>query len=48
MFSCKSSWDFDRKRECNEIINNWRMTFQALDAKGQHFLELLDDDLNHS
>ena len=45
MFPCKSSWDFDRKHECNKIINKWKMTFQALDAKGWHFLELLDDNL---
>ena len=45
IFSCKFSWDFERKHECNEILNNWSMTFQASDAKGQHFLELLDEDL---
>ena len=45
MFPCKSSWDFNRKCECDEIINKWKMTFQASDAKGWHFLELLDDNL---
>jgi len=44
IFSCKSSWDFSRKNECNNILNSWKMHFQALDDKGQHFLELLDDD----
>jgi len=43
---CKSSWDFDRKNKCNEILNNWKITFQAFDAKGRHFLELVDDELN--
>ena len=27
IFPCKSSWDFNRKNECNKILNNWRMTF---------------------
>ena len=31
--------------ECDEILNNWKMTFQASDAKGRQFLKLLDDDL---
>jgi len=45
IFPCKSSWDFNRKKECNEIINNWKMMFQASDANGGFFLDLLDDDL---
>ena len=45
MFPYKSSQDFDRKSECDEIINNWKMTFQASDAKGWHFLELLNNNL---
>ena len=44
IFPCKSSWDFSRKNECNNILNSWKMSFQALDDKGCHFLELLDDD----
>jgi len=31
--------------ECDEILNNWKMTFQASDAKGRQFLKLLNDDL---
>ena len=44
-FPYKSSWDFSRKNECDTIFNNWKMIFQALDSKGQHFLKLLDEDL---
>ena len=29
-----------------EILNNWKMTFQASDDKGRYFLDLLDNDLN--
>jgi len=42
----KLSWDFCKKSDCNESIKLWKMTFQALDGKGKHFLDLLDDDLN--
>ena len=27
IFPYKSSWNFSRKNECNNILNNWRMTF---------------------
>ena len=45
IFICKFSWDFNRKNECDEIFNSWRITFQALNTKGRHFLNLLDDNL---
>ena len=31
---CKSSWDLSRKNECNNILNVWKMYFQASDNKG--------------
>ena len=40
----KSSWDFSKKNECNNIFSLWKITFQALDEKGNHFLKLLDND----
>ena len=40
------SWDFSRKTECDNIINNWKMTFQASDLKGSQFLDLLNVDFN--
>jgi len=46
VFPCKMSWDFSRKTECDNIINNWKMTFQASDLKGRQFLNLLDKDFN--
>ena len=45
-FPCKSSWDFCRKNECNLILSQWRMFFQAADSKGRNFLDLLDNNLN--
>ena len=45
-YLAKISWDFCKKSDCNESIKLWKMTFQASDGKGKHFLDLLDDDLN--
>jgi len=44
IFSYKSSLDFSKKEECDDIIKNWQITFQALDSKENHFLDLLDDN----
>ena len=46
IFLCKSSWEFSRKNKCDNILNSWKMLFQVSDDKDQHFLELLDDNLN--
>ena len=46
LYPSKISWDFCRKSDCDELIKLWKMTFQASDRKGNHFLDLLDDDLN--
>jgi len=46
LFPCKSFWDFSKKSECDNIIKNWKMTFQASDLKGCHFLDLVDNDDN--
>ena len=32
----KSSWNFNRKKECDDILNMWKMTFQASDKKGRY------------
>ena len=45
-FPCKTSWDYCRKVDCNDIIKQWKITFQALDGRGNQFLDLLDDDFN--
>ena len=46
LFPSKTSWDFSKKSECNNILNIWKMTFQASDLKGKQFLDLLDKDNN--
>jgi len=43
LFPSKTSWDFSKKSESDDILNVWKMTFQALDLKGKQFL---DDDNN--
>jgi len=45
-YPTKLSWDFCKKSDCDELNKLWKMTFQASDRKGNHFLDLLDDDLN--
>jgi len=47
LFSCKLSWDFSKKRECDDIANRWRIIFQVSDLKGKHFLDLIDNDNNN-
>ena len=42
----KLSWDFSKKLESNNIINNWKMIFQVSDLKERNFLELVDNDNN--
>jgi len=40
------SWDFSKKRECDNISNRWKMMFQASDFKESQFLNLLDSNDN--
>ena len=30
----KTSWDYNKKTECDDILNNWKMMFQASDGIG--------------
>ena len=46
VYLCKTLWDFSRKSECNDILRIWKMTFQALEGKRNHFLNLLDVNFN--
>ena len=45
-FPYKISWDYYKKTDSNNIINQWKMMFQASDGKEKHFLNLVDDNLN--
>jgi len=42
----KNSWDFSKRSKCNDIINKWKMTFQASNLKSRNFLKLVDSDNN--
>ena len=46
LYPSKISWDYCKKIDSDNIINQWKMTFQASDGKGNNFLDLLDDDFN--
>jgi len=45
-YPCKTSWDYCKKSDSDDIIKQWKMTFQASDGKGKHFLDLLDDNFD--
>ena len=44
LLPCKNSWDFSKKNKSDNIVNAWKMMFQASNLKENHFLDLLDDD----
>jgi len=44
LYPYKLSWNFSRKLECDDLANRWKMIFQALDLKSNHFLDLVDGD----
>ena len=46
LYPCKNLWDFSKKCESNNILNVWKMIFQASNLKGNQFLDLVDDDNN--
>jgi len=46
LYPCKTSWDFSKKSESNNILKVWKMMFQASNLKGNQFLDLLNNDNN--
>jgi len=46
LYPCKNSWEFSKKSESNNILNIWKMMFQASDLKGNQFLDLPDNNNN--
>jgi len=46
LYLCKNSWEFSKKSERADILNIWKMMFQASNLKGNQFLDLLDDNNN--
>ena len=46
VYPYKTLWDYSKKLECDNILNNWKMKFQALGIKGNQFLDLIDDNFN--
>ena len=46
IYPYKMSWDYSKKIEYDDILNIWKMTFQASDRKERHFLDLLDNNFN--
>ena len=46
LYLCKTSWDFSKKSESNDILKVWKMMFQTSDLKGNQFLDLLNNNNN--
>ena len=46
LYLCKNSWDFSKKSKSNNILNVWKIIFQASNFKGNQFLDLLDNNNN--
>ena len=46
LYLCRLSWEFSKKSKSNDILNAWKMTFQASNSKENQFLDLLDDNDN--
>ena len=46
LYPSKVSWDYSEKEECNNIINEWRLTFKLSNLKGRNFLQLLNNNLS--
>ena len=44
MLPSRLFWDYCKKIDSNNIINHWKMTFQASDGKGKSFLNLVDNN----
>ena len=40
----KFSWDYYKKSDSDNIINQWKMMFRASDGKGRNFLDLVDNN----
>jgi len=45
-FPSKMSWDYCKNINCDNIINTWKMTFQASDGKEWQFIDLVDSNFN--
>jgi len=43
LYPSKEPWDFSKKRECDNLIEEWHTTFKSSDL---NFLHLLNNDLS--
>ena len=44
LYSRKSLWDFNKKKECDNIIKEWHTSFKMLNLKERNFLNLLNNN----
>jgi len=46
LYPCKNLWNFSKKCKSNNILNVWKIMFQASDLKENQFLDLVDNNNN--
>ena len=46
LYPYKVLWDFDKKKEYNNIIKEWHTTFKMSNLKGRNFINLLNNNLS--
>ena len=46
LYSNKMSWNFSKKKKCDNIIKNWHDEFKTSSLKGKIFLNLLNNNLS--
>jgi len=46
LYPCKTLWNYNKKKESDNIITEWHKTFRTSDLKGKNFLNLLNN--NHT
>jgi len=46
LYPSKTSWDFSKKKECDDIIKEWHNELKTSSLKGNFFLNVLNNDLS--
>jgi len=47
LYPIKTSWDFNKKEECDNIIKEWCTSFKMSNHKERNFLNLLNNNLSN-
>ena len=47
LYSSRMSWDFSKKKECDDIIKEWHYEFKTSGLKEIFFLNILNNDFSN-